>query len=240
MGYPGQALETSRDAVNLADSLAHPFTTAYALSMSALVHRFYGKVLECRELAEVSNALCTEHRIPYWFAWGPILRGWALTEQGQRPEGKKQLRQGLAAYSATGAEIGRPVFLGLLAEAYLKGRQATKGLAVVAEALDMVHRTGDSFGEPELHRIKGELLSALSSNSYPEAESCFRQALDVSRRQNAKSFELRAAMSLSRLWQKQGREAEARDLLGSVYGWFTDGFDSPDLVEAGMMLDQPV
>lgn len=239
MGYPDQAVETSREAVTLADSIAHPFSMAYALSMSALVHQFCRKVEESKELAEASNVLCTEHGIPYWFAWGPILRGWALTEQGRREEGKKQIRQGLEAYSATGAVIGRPLFLGLLAEAYLKAKQSTKGLAVVAEALNIVSRTGDRFGEPELHRLKGELLSIGSSGNHTDAETCFMQGLDVSRDQNAKSFELRAAMSLNRLWQKQGKTAQGRELLAEVYGWFTEGFDTPDLKEAKAILDQP-
>ena len=103
-----------------------------------------------------------------------------------------------------------------------------------------VHRTEDCFGEPELHRLKGELLSAMSPDNHTEVEVCFQKAFDVSRRQNAKSFELRAAMSLSRLRQKQGKMAEARELLAGVYGWFTEGFESRDLEEARAMLDQPV
>ncbi len=240
LGYPDQALKTSQEAVNLADKLSHPFSIAYALDMDALVHQFCGKVQEARELAEAANVLCTEHQIPYWLAWGPILSGWALTAEGQKKEGIKQIRQGLAAYSATGAEIARPMFLALLAESYRKGRQPREGLAVVEEALMEVHRTEDCFGEPELHRLKGELLSAMSTDNHTEVEVCFQKALDVSRWQNAKSFELRAAMSLSRLRQKQDKMAEARELLAGVYGWFTEGFESRDLEEARAMLDQPV
>lgn len=239
LGYPDQALKTCHEAVTLAGKLVHPFSMVYALSIGALVHQFCGKAQETQERAEAANALCEEHGIPYWFAWGPVLRGWAVAAKGQTEVGIKQIRQGLAAYSATGAEIARPLFLSLLAEAYRKAGQAPDGFAVLAEALDGVSRTGDRFGEPELHRFKGELLWATSSTSYVEVEACFQQALDVSCLQNARSFELRAAMSLSRLWQKHGKRAEARELLAGVYGRFTEGFDSQDLEEARAMLDQP-
>jgi len=189
----------------LADGLSHPFSMAYALCMGALVNQFCGRAQETYELAEAANGLCTEHRIPYWLAWGPILSGWALTAKGQKEEGIKRIREGLAAYSATQAEIARPMFLALLAESCRKGREVGDGLAVVNEALEGVHRTEDRFGEPELHRLRGELLSEMFSDNYTEVESCFRQALEVSRRQNAKSFELRAAVSLSRLWHEHGK-----------------------------------
>jgi predicted ATPase len=238
LGYPDQALKTCHQAVTLARKLVHPFSMVYALSIGALVHQFCGKTRQTRERAEAANAICEEHGIPYWFAWGPVLRGWAVTAQGQTQEGIQQIRQGLAAYSATGAEIARPLFLSLLAEAYLQAGQAPDGFAVVAEALDGVRRTGDRFGEPELHRLKGELLWETSSTNYGEVETCFQQALEVSCLQNARSFELRAAMSLSRLWQKNGKSAEARELLAGVYGRFTEGFDSHDLKQARSMLDQ--
>ncbi len=239
LGYPDQALKTSHEAVTLAGKLFHPFSIVYALSIGALVQHFCGQAQATRERAEAANALCEEHGIPYWCAWVPVLRGWAAAAQGQTEEGIKQIRQGLEAYSATGAEIARPLFLSLLAEAYRKAGQAPDGLAVVAEALNRVRRTGDRFGEPELHRLKGELLWLTSSKSYIEVEACFQQALDVSCLQNARSFELRAAMSLNRLWQKHGKRAEARELLAGVYGRFTEGFDSKDLEEARAMLNQP-
>ena len=239
IGYPDQALKTSQEAVTLADGLSHPFSMVYAQCMGALVHQFCGRAQETYELAEAANALCTEHRIPFWLAWGPILSGWALTARGQKEEGIKRIREGLAVYSAMQAEIARPMFLALLTEAYRKAGQAPDGIAVVTEALDRVRRTGDRFGEPELHRLKGELLSEMSSDNYTEVETCFRQALEVSRRQHAKSFELRAAMSLSRLWQEHGKTVEAQEMLAGVYGWFTEGFDSPDLEAARQILHQP-
>ncbi len=239
LGYPDQALKTSHEAVTLAGKLVHPFSMVYALSIGALVHQFCGKAQETRERAEAANALCEEHGIPYWFAWGPVsarVGGDSARADGGRdqtdPSGSRQRTAPL------GRRSHDRLFLSLLAEAYRKAGKAPEGFAVVVEALDRVRRTDDRFGEPDLHRLKGELLWATSSNSSVEAEACFQQALDVSCLQNARSFELRAAMSLSRLWQKHGKRAEARELLAGVYGRFTEGFDSQDLEEARAMLDQ--
>jgi predicted ATPase len=168
---------------------------------------------------------------------GRITRGWALAYHGQGVEGIEEIRQGLAAYQTTGAELGRPWFLALLAEAYGKAGQAEEGLHVVAEALAAAANIGEGFFEAEQYRLKGELLLACSLENQTVAESCLHQALDSARRQEAKSLELRAAVSLSRLWQQQGKRAEARDLLAPIYGWFTEGFDTADLQEAQALLE---
>jgi predicted ATPase len=179
----------------------------------------------------------TEQGFASWLAPGTIVRGWALAQRGQGEEGIAQMRQGLAAYLAMGAELGRPRQLAMLAEAYGRVGQTAEGLAVLAEALTAVHKTGEQFYEAELDRLKGELLLQQPAGSGDEAETCFRQALDVAHRQQAKSWELRAAMSLSRLWRQQGRRDEARELLAPVYGWFTEGFDTADLQEAQALLE---
>ena len=174
------------------------------------------------------------------------MRGWALTEryaepgagQGQGEEGIAQIHQGLAAWGATGAKVFRPYGLTLLAEAYAKVGQREAGLIRLAEALAVVDDTGERRWEVELHRLKGELLLAHSAAHDAEAEACFRQALDTARRQQAKSWELRAAMSLSRLWQRQGKRTEAHELLASIYDWFTEGFDTADLQEAKALLEE--
>jgi predicted ATPase len=155
-----------------------------------------------------------------------------------RSLGIAQMRQGLAAYLATGAELGRPRQLAMLAEAYGRVGQTAEGLAILAEALTTVHKTGERSYEAELYRLKGELLLQQPAGSGDEAETCFRQALDVARRQQAKSWELRAAMSLSRLWQQQGKQDEAYDLLMPIYGWFAEGFDTADLQEAMVLLEE--
>ncbi len=158
--------------------------------------------------------------------------------QGQWEEGIAQIQQGLVAQHATGAEIARPSFLALLAEAHAAAGQAEAGLGVLAEALALVDHTGERHWEAEVHGLKGELLLQQAVPDAPQAEACFQQALAVARRQQAKSWELRAAMSLSRLWQQQGKRAEARELLAPIYGWFTEGFDTADLQEAKALLEE--
>jgi predicted ATPase len=165
-----------------------------------------------------------------------VLRGWALAEQGQGAEGIAQIRQGLAAWQAMGEALYQPRFRALLAEIYGNVGQPETGLTVLAEVLADVHNTGLCYCEAELYRLKGELLLQQATGSGDEAEICFRQALDIARRQQAKSLELRAATSLARLWQQQGKRAEARELLAPIYGWFTEGFDTADLQKAQALL----
>jgi predicted ATPase len=148
------------------------------------------------------------------------------------------MRRGLVAYRGTGAELHRPYFLSLLAEAYGEAGQPEEGLKVLVEALAMVDTTGERNWEAELHRRKGELLLMQQGQRVGEAEECFWKALDIARRQQAKSLELRAVMSLSRLWQQQGKKEEVRQMLADIYGWFTEGFDTVDLKEAKALLQE--
>jgi predicted ATPase len=171
-------------------------------------------------------------------AVGPIMRGWALAMQGQGAEGLTQLCQGLDAYQATGAAFQRPHFLSMLAEVHKSLGQPEAGLTALSEALTLVEKTGERYYEAELHRLKGELLLQHAAPEGPHAEACFQQALAIARHQQAKSLELRAAMSLSRLWQQQGKRDEARALLAPIYGWFTEGFDTADLQEAKALLEE--
>ena len=166
-------------------------------------------------------ALATEQGFAQHLAQATILRGWARAAQGQGAAGTAQMRQGLAAHQATGSERQRPYYLALLAEAYGSLGQTAEGLSLLAEALAPMDRPGERGWAAELHRLQGELLLAQAGErqQVPEAEACFHQALDVARRQQAKSWELRAAMSLSRLWQQQGKRAEAHALLAPIYGW---------------------
>ena len=157
LGYPDQALKRSQEALALAAGLSHPFSLAFALGFAAVLHQLRREEQAAQERAEAVIALSTEQGFPFWLALGTILRGWALAEQGQGEEGIAQIRQGLAAYRATGAEIVRPYFLALLAEAYGKVGQAEEGLSVLAEALALVDKTGERFYEAELYRLKGEL-----------------------------------------------------------------------------------
>jgi len=240
LGYPDQARGSILEALNLAQELTHPFSLGFALTMAAVVHEFRREVQAVQERAEALMTLSTEQGFPYYLTFGTILRGWALNAQGEGAEGIAQMRQGLVAYLATGAELHRPYFLSLLAEAYGEVGQAEEGLTVLVEALAIVDNTGERNWEAELHRRKGELLLMQQGQKVGEAEECFRQALDIARRQQAKSLELRAAMSLSRLWQQQGKQEEAHRLLTEIYGWFTEGFDTADLKEAKFLLEELV
>jgi class 3 adenylate cyclase/predicted ATPase len=236
LGYPDQALRSMEEALTLAQELSYPFDLAYALSMAAELHQFRREGSLTQARAEALMALSTEQGFAAWRAQGVYLWGWALAQQGQVEEGMGQMREGLAAWQATGAAIGRPQWLALLAEAYQTAGQAEEGLRVVAEALREVHRTQEEWSTAELYRLRGELLLAQSWEHHAEAETCFRQASAMARRQEAKSYELRAAMSLSRLWQQQGKHQDARELLAPIYGWFTEGFDTADLQEAQALL----
>jgi predicted ATPase len=166
------------------------------------------------------------------------MEGWARAEQGQGEEGMTQIRQGLTATRAAGAGIVRPYFLALLSEAYRKAGQTEEGLRVVAEALSEGDETGQRYYEAELHRLQGELLLAQAGNNRTVAEACFHQGISIARSQQAKSLELRAATSLARLWQQQGKREEARQVLAAVYNWFTEGFDTADLKDAKALLDE--
>jgi predicted ATPase len=239
LGYPDQALRRSREALTLAQELSHPFSLAFALALAALLHHFRREEQAVQERAEAVIALAHEQGFSRWEAFGITLGGWALVAQGQREEGIAQMRQGLAAWQATGQELGRLSLLALLAEMYGKVGQAELGLSVIAEALALMDKTGERHQEAELCRLQGELLLAQAGarQQVQEAEACFQQALAVARHQQTKSWELRAAMGLSRLWQQQGKRAEAYELLAPIYGWFTEGFDTADLQEAKALLE---
>jgi predicted ATPase len=165
------------------------------------------------------------------------LHGWAQAAQDQREDGIAEIHQGMTTFRATGALTWLPYFLGLQAETYALSNRIDDGRASVAEALALADKTEQRCWQAELNRIKGELLLAMSSNNHAEAEHCFSQALDIARRQQAKSWELRAAVSLGRMWQQQGKVEEARKMLSEIYGWFTEGFDTADLKEAKNLLE---
>jgi predicted ATPase len=238
LGYPDQAVQRSQEALTMAYALARPYDLVTPLLLSALVRYHRREWPTVQAHAEVLLDLGTEHGFPRYAAWGALYRGWALAAQGQGAEGIAQIRQGLAAYQATGAASGIPAFLARLAVAHGQMDQVDEGLHLVAEALTVVDRTGERYYEAELHRLHGELLLRQATSDARQAEACFHQALTVARHQQAKSWELRAATSLSHLWQHQGRRTAAHDLLAPVYGWFTEGFDTADLQEAKALLDE--
>jgi predicted ATPase len=236
LGYPDQALHKSREGLTLAQQLAHPFSLAFALLHSAVLHVARREGQGTQELSEAALTLATEQEFAFWLAWGMFLRGWALTTQGDERGGLAQMCQGLEASRAIGAEVGRSGFLALLATAYGAAAQPEQGLEVLAEALSVVHNKGERYNEAEIYRLTGELLLACSADQHAAAEASFQQALVVARAQQAKSWELRVAVSLGRLWQQQGQRAKTHELLVPIYSWFTEGLDTPDLQEAKMLL----
>jgi class 3 adenylate cyclase/predicted ATPase len=238
LGCPDQALTRISTALTLAEKLAHPYSQGLVLTFRALLHNFRREVRATHEQAEATIALATEQGFPVLAALGMILRGWALTEQGRTEEGIAQIQEGLAAYQATGAELARPHRLALLADAYRHGGRVEEGLRVLAEALTVADMNGDRYYEAELHRIRGELLLRRREPGRLQAEACFRHALRVARGQQARSLELRAATSLSRLWRATGKRDEARRMLTALLGCFTEGLDTPDLQDARALLGE--
>jgi predicted ATPase len=235
LGYPDRAAQRSCEALALARGFPHSYTLAYALEFAAWFHHFRREEQRTQECAEAATELSREQGFMVFVEWGTIWRGWALSTRGE--EGISQIWQGLAAWRALGGEIMRPCLLALLAEAYGKTWQSEEALAVLAEALALADKSGERHYQAELHRLQGEFLLASPTENQSEAEACFCQAIAIARRQSAKSLELRAVMSLSRLYQKQGKQAEARPMLAEIYGWFTEGFDTPDLVDAAAQLN---
>jgi predicted ATPase len=237
LGYPDQGQARNDEAWTFAQQRAHPYSLSFALSCGAMLHQFRREVHVTQERTEAARHLAQEQGFPFWIAINASLCGWTLTQQGQVEEGIEQLTQSLIAYRVTGAEVIRPYWLALLAEAHgTMGRPET-GLTVLTEALALVDITGERWSEPELYRLKGELLLQLSLDNQTEAETCLQHAIRIARTQQAKSFELRAATSLARLWQQQDKRQEAHDLLTPVYNWFTEGFDTADLKDAKALLD---
>jgi adenylate cyclase len=232
LGYPDQALDMSTEGLSRAQELSHPFTLVCALYFTATLHQFRQEIQAVRERVEALLRISTERGFTLYLAWGAVLRGWALVEQGQEDEGIEQIRKGIAAQQTA---TMLPNALACLARAYGKVEKVEEGLSTLTEALRLVDRSGERCWEAELYRLKGELLQ--QGGAEAEAEACFRRAIEVARRQSAKSWELRATGSLGRLWQKQGQREEARELLQEVYDWFTEGFDTPDLKEAQALLD---
>jgi predicted ATPase len=240
LGYPDQAVERSRQAVALGRGLGQPSSLALGLYFDAMVRQYRREGPAARESAEAAVAIATEHGLTFWLAGGWIMRGWALLEQEALVDGLDQLRRGMAAWVATNGTAHRTYHLALLAEALASEGQIEPCLGALGEALALVEGTEEAFHGAELHRLRGELLLQQQGPQAAgsEAEACFHRALALARQQQARSLELRAAISLTHLFQEQGHPAEALPTLAACYRWFTEGFDTPDLQEARALLDQ--
>jgi predicted ATPase/class 3 adenylate cyclase len=236
LGYPDQSLQMSQRALVQARVLAHPMTLVYAHHLAGILHQFRREAQVVQELAEEMLRISKERGYAFYSTAGMTLRGWALAELGQEEEGIGQIREGIAAWQAVEASVMLPYSLAFLAEAYEKAGRVQEGRDALTEALATADRTGCRTWEAELYRLEGELLLRKGEEE-SEAEACFQSAVNLASRQRARSWELRAATSLSRLWHRQGRRDEARELLQAIYGCFSQGFDTADLKEAKALLD---
>jgi tetratricopeptide (TPR) repeat protein len=238
LGYPDQALQRNQEAFIVVQQWSHPHHAFMIRVFASEFHLFRREIPAVHEQTEAALALAAEQGTIRFGAWLRHWRGWVLAAQGHYEEGIAQMRHSLEAMQARGEMYLLPWLLALLAEAYGQNGQAEEELRLLAEALVVMDDTGEHRNEAELYRIKGELLLRLAVPDALQAEACFQQALAIARRQQARSYELRTAMSLSRLWQQQGKRDAARALLAPIYGWFTEGFDTPDLQEAKALLDE--
>jgi len=244
LGHPDQALKMSRQALTLAQEVAHPYTLAMALTWASKLHQLRREERLTQERAEKVVTLAAEQQFPLWSAWGTILLGCAQVRQGHAEEEIGRMRRGLETWRATMAGAALPMMLTLLADAQEAVGQTAEGLSTVAEAFAALEKNGERIFEAELYRIKGQLslharqVKASQGKSIEEAESCFLKAIEIARRQQAKSLELRASTSLSRLWQQRGQKQQAQRLLAEIYRWFTEGFDTSDLKEAKALLEE--
>jgi predicted ATPase len=231
-----QALVRNREMLNLAQELSDAYNLVRALCNAADFHHLLRDGATAQERAEASLSLSTEQAFAQWVGAGIFWWGWGLAAQGRGEEGIAEMRKGLGTRQATGSVVNRPTWLALLAEAHGGIGQIEEGLHLLAEALALVKETGVRYYEAEMYRLKGELLLKQAVPDECQAEACFHQALDVARQQQAKSLELRAAISLSRLWKQWGKREEAYTLLAEIYNWFTEGFDTSELQEAQILL----
>jgi len=257
LGQPDQALGRIESALALARELSEPHGLAHTLLFSAIIHQLRREERIAHEHAEASIAIASEHGLLLYQATSTVVRGWSLIEQGHPKEAIEQIRHGLAGHQGTGTQLLSPHFLALLAEALAEAHQAEEGLRVLEEALAAADHTGERCYQAELYRLKGELLlqqstrAALSQAAtggtaiveddplaFANVEACFAQSIKIAQRQQAKSLELRAVMSVARLYQNQGRQDEARQLLAQICSKFTEGFDTVDLREAKALLDE--
>ncbi len=234
-GYPEQAAKKKDEALALAEDTGHPFTQAFTYAFAAWFSQFSRDSCEAYKMATQAVKRASEFGFNQWLAWGHILQGWALAKRGTE-EGLTQMQQGLVEARAYSIELGSSALLALHSEVYAQSGQIDQSMVKLDKALDFVNIRGEHFYEAELYRLKGELLLTHGRSAKGEAETLFRQALELAHRQGAKLFELRAVISLARLLNSQERTEEARKMLQGSYLWFTEGFETPDLRDAQDLL----
>jgi predicted ATPase len=238
LGRVGEADRLIEEGVRQARDSRHLFSIGHALPIRAMVANQRREPEVAPEYAQESVTLCGENGFALWLFLGRLSRGWAVSEMGQIEQGIADMEAGRAHAARMAGVPGQPGLLAELAKAYGRIGQTAKALAMLEQALAHCERTGEKRDLAELLRIKGEMLLVRDSGAIVPAESCFRAALDVARAQEAKWWQLRAAVSLSRLLRDSDRHDEARTMLAEIYNWFTEGFELPDLKEAKELLDE--
>jgi predicted ATPase len=231
LGYTDQAAERSKSAIELAHELSHPLTLAIAYSYTAMFHQFRRDTDSARQKAEEAISISRDHGFPYYIAWGTLIDGWAKALEGDPGEQIPYMSKGLTDLQSTGAERSQSYYLALLAEVYARSDRADEALNLLRQAISFVDQKNERWWESELYRLKGDILLNLNETE-PEVEKSYQKAVQVALRQNAKSLELRAQMSLSRLLLSQGKNSEAKNILSETVEWFTEGHDNKELTEA--------
>jgi predicted ATPase len=235
MGYPDQALAYSQRALQLARELSNPFALAFTLLLACWLRAVRMDPKGLLKYVEEQISLTSEHGFPLQQAMAKYHLNWARGMSGEAAESIPRMRQSIVDWQATGAQCGKSGVLGGLAMVCLEAGQTTEGLALSTAAIDFRGRTGERYYEAEQYWIRGELLRQQGA-SHQEVEAEFQQAIKVARQLNARLPELQATIRLGRFWQRQGKEEKARQALAEIYGWFTEGFDSPDLLVARQLL----
>ena len=238
LGYPDQALEHGLQSLDFLERIKHPYTESRALYWNTVLHEFRREWPIVDERASSAMQSAGKHGFALVLATGQIMQGASIAATGQGKAGLQQMRDGLDAYQATGGLFQRTYLLAKFAEALNAEGLPEEGLEALQEAAKLAETSSEFYYESEIHRLRGELLLAASPKDAAEAEACYQQALEVARRQEAKSLELRAAVSLARLWWQQGRQKDAHELLAPIYGWFSEGFDTADLIDAKELLSE--
>jgi predicted ATPase len=234
LGYPDRSIQRMRQALMLTGELPRPYDCAFAEVFAAWLHHFRREPRVAQEHSGAALALSKEHGFPFWLSWGTIVQGWALSERGQLEEGIARIHEGIDAHRAIGVTAESWGYA-VLAEVYGKAGRMEEALNALTGALALINSTGERFYEAEVYRLKGELLVEQDTS---EARICLQRAIAIARGQQAKSLELRATMSLARLLMKQDRRDEGGAMLAEIYGWFTEGFDTADLQDAKVLLDE--
>jgi predicted ATPase len=233
-GHPDRAAAVIEQALTRAKEVNHPYTLAWTLNFAAVIHQIRGEVDATLRMAEQCIRHSTQHEFPFWLAGGRVMAGWAQLAAGNDVEAAlAEARDGLASWRATGAVVFSPYYLACLTDCYRRLGRSAQGFDALSEMIGSVQETGERWWEPELHRLKGELLLDRGSVSeQPSAERCFRHAFELAQSQNSRSLALRTAMSVAKLYKQRGQGADAHRLMAEAYGKFDQGFETADLREA--------